>query len=123
MASPAVQRITEVGQQAWPEVQRALDQMTRSIGELAGLAADVDTEVEIYFAKQEGGGAKRKAIVNETVWVLQRMGLLRSGSEAELVRSAIQVASELQKELPDEEQTPAERRFIKAVNALPDWKE
>lgn len=123
MASPAVRRITEVGDQVWPEVQRAMDQMQRSVRELAGLTEQVDEEVALYFSKSNGGTPKRKHIVNETVWILQRMGLLRSGQEAEIIRLSTKIAAGLREELAPGEMTPDEKKFVELVDELPDWKE
>lgn len=123
MASRAVENIGRVQDKVWPEVQRALDQITRGIKEVAEITDVVDKEVEIYFSKTDGGKSKRRTTVNETVWILQRMGLLRGGQEAELIKAAIDVAKELREELQPDEWTAAERRFIEAVDSLPDWKE
>lgn len=124
MASPAVQRIKEATDAVWPEVQRAMDQQMRGLSELAGLAEECDREVQVYFAKKDEGNPKRRAIVNETVWTLQRMGLLRSDNEVELIRAATEVITELREEIPNKlDRTDAENALIEAVDRLPDWKE
>lgn len=124
MASPAVEQISRMTNVAWPHVQKALHDTVRRIGEISGLSAEVDKEVEIYFARAQNGRAKRKHIVNETVWILQKKGLLRSEQDARIIQLVRRVVEDLKDELPDAgERTAEENELIELVDELPTWKE
>lgn len=123
MAAPLiVQKISAATRDAWPEVQHAMDQTTRTMIELAELSEDVHHEVETWAARGGNTVRKRRKICEETIWVLARLGWLRTGGERQVVQLAQRLA-----ELDYDEQEQAflavEDELLAAAQAIPTYTE
>jgi hypothetical protein len=121
MASPMVTRIKDAADRAWPEVSRALRHTTLSVAEVAGVSDDAIEQVESYVSNHERGTWKRRQICAETVWALARIGRLRTGGEAELLKAAQRLVDGPLRDFDEGELEPEEKQLIAAVRALPGW--
>jgi len=88
MASTMTLRIRDVTKEVWPSVQAALDQVTIRVREVAEVAEAAQSQLEEYLASNENAHRKRRAICNETVWAVARLGFLRSAVDAKVIAAA-----------------------------------
>ena len=88
MASTMTTRIAEVTKEVWPTVQAAMDQVTVRVCEIAQVAEESEKILEEYLASHQNAHRKRRAICNETVWAVARLGFLRSAADAKVIAAA-----------------------------------
>lgn len=117
MATPFVANISTASRQAWPEVSAAVEQSFRSARELAGIAEEALPQVQQYVANGHGP-TKLRRVCEETVWVLARLGWLRTDADRRVIEAAVR----WYEVGPDAEQIDydaADDELVNAVKSLP----
>lgn len=122
MALPVVEKIGEASRAAWPEVSLAMDTTIRTAYEIAEISDDVVPKVEEYASKGKNGSIRRRKVCEETIWVLARLGWLRTGPEREVILVAKALTDALEDhESADVELADLEDALIASVMALPEY--
>lgn len=120
MATQLVQRIDAAQRQSWPEVKHAMDQLDHSIAQLSGVAEEAWPQVQDYINRNSGTANKRRRVCEETVWVLARLGWLRTSGEREVVAAARAWVAVDPDEASNEILAAIDNDLFTAVKALPE---
>lgn len=122
MPQPIVERIGKASKDTWPEVTAALAASTRSMAELAGIAETVIPQVEEYVARGNNGTLRRRKVCEETIWVLARLGWLRTGGERNVILAAKSYADTAKDpNASDDEYQQQADELIAVIDGLPDY--
>lgn len=121
MASTMTTRIAEVTKEVWPTVQAAMDQVTVRVREIAQVAEESEKILEEYLASHQNAHHKRRAICNETVWAVARLGFLRSAADAKVIAAAKQVVDFEEADCAEQLLDSAYAELADAVHGLPSF--
>lgn len=120
MADELTLVIRKASREVWPEVLRALEQTSRSIAELAGIAQDSYEQMETYIASGGNAPKKRRGVCDVTIWTLARLGWLRTGGERDIIQACLALEN-LPEDAPDEEFIKIESKLVEALHKLPEY--
>lgn len=122
MPNMLVSKINEASKEVWPLVSAGIARTMRSVHEVAGISEAVVPKVEEYIARGPTASIRRRAVCEETVWVLARLGWLRTGGERDVVLAAKAVVDTFNDpNTTDAECVQAEDHLVETVDSLPEY--